>query len=59
MAHGRKKEHYSSYLAEFIWHYVNHDKDLFQVFLKDVVFVYKLQDFGKRLTAIRKTELKD
>ena len=40
--HGRKKEHYSSYLAEFIWRYVNRDKDLFRVFLKDVAFVYKL-----------------
>ena len=40
--HGRKKEHYSSYLAEFIWRYVNRDKDLFRVFLNDVAFVYKL-----------------
>ena len=40
--HGREKEHYSSYLAEFIWRYVNRDKDLFRVFLKDVAFVYKL-----------------
>ena len=30
--HGRKKEHYSPYLAEFIWRYVNRDKDLFRVF---------------------------
>ena len=40
--HGTKKEHYSSYLTEFIWRYVNRDKDLFRVFLKDVAFVYKL-----------------
>ena len=40
--HGRKKEHYSSYLAEFIWRYVNNGKDLFKVFLKDVAQVYIL-----------------
>jgi len=39
--HGRKKEHYLSYLAEFIWRYVNHGKDLFIVFLMDVARVYK------------------
>lgn len=37
--HGRKKEHYSSYLAEFILRYV---KDLFKVFVNDVVRIYKL-----------------
>ena len=41
-SHGRKKKHYSSYLAEFIWRYVNRGKDLFKVFLKDVARVYKL-----------------
>ena len=30
--HGKKKEHYSSYLAEFIWRYMNREKDLFFVF---------------------------
>ena len=40
--HGRKKEHYASYIAGFIWHYVNRDKDLFLVFLKDVASVYKI-----------------
>ena len=37
--HGRKKEHYSSYLAEFIWRYIIRGKDLFFVFLKDVASV--------------------
>ena len=32
-SHGRKKEHYSSYLAEFIWRYVHRGEDLFWVFL--------------------------
>ena len=32
-----------SYLAEFIWRYVNRGKDLFKVFLKDVARVYKLE----------------
>ena len=32
--HGRKKEHYSSYLAEFIWRYMNSGEDLFFVFLR-------------------------
>lgn len=41
--HGRKKEHYSSYLAEFIWRYVNRGNDLFKIFLKDVARVYKLE----------------
>ncbi|KAK2557508.1 hypothetical protein P5673_020255 [Acropora cervicornis] len=34
--HGRKKEHYSSYLTEFNWQHVNRGKDLLEVFLKDV-----------------------
>ena len=41
--HGRKKEHYSSYLAEFIWRYVNRRNDLFKTFLKDVARVYKFE----------------
>lgn len=41
--HGRKKEHYSSYLAEFIWRYVNRGEDLFKTFLKDVVSVHEVQ----------------
>jgi len=41
--HGRKKEHYSSYLAEFIWRHINRGKDLFFVFLKDVGSVYKFK----------------
>ena len=34
--HGRKKEHYASYIAEFIWRYVNRNEDLFFAFLKEV-----------------------
>lgn len=41
--HGRKKEHYSSYLAEFIWRYVHRGEDLFKVFVKDVASVYKFE----------------
>ena len=40
-SHGRKKEHYSSYLAEFIWRYVHRGEDLFWVFLDDVKLPYK------------------
>ena len=41
--HGRKKEHYSSYLAEFKWRYmyVHRDEDLWKVFLDDVKKIYK------------------
>jgi len=42
--HGRKKEHYSSYLAEFLWRYINSGKDLFFGFLKDVASVYQFTD---------------
>ena len=42
--HGRKKEHYASYLAEFLWRYINSGKDLFFVFLKDVASVYQFKD---------------
>ena len=41
--HRRKKEHYSSYLAEFIWRYVHRGEDLFKEFLKDGASVYKLE----------------
>ena len=41
--HGRKKEHYSSYLAEFIRRYDHRGEDLFKEFLKDVASVYKLE----------------
>jgi len=41
--HGRKKELFSWYLAEYFWrYYVNRGKDLFKLFLKDVARVYKL-----------------
>ena len=35
-SHGRKKAHYGSYIAEFIWRYINRDRDLFWVFLEDM-----------------------
>ena len=35
--HGRKKEHYSSSLAEFIWRYVNPGNDLLNVFIMGCV----------------------
>lgn len=41
--HGRKKEHYLSYLAEFIWRCVNCGNDLFKIFLEDVAGVYKFE----------------
>ena len=40
--HGRKKQHYASYIAEFIWRYVNRNEDLFFVFLKEVARIYKI-----------------
>lgn len=40
--HGRKKEHYSSYLAEFKWRYIHRGEDLWHVFLKDIKEVYEL-----------------
>ena len=44
--HGREKEHYSysSYLAEFIWRYINRGKDLFFVFLEKVASIYQFKD---------------
>ena len=33
--YGRKKEHHSSYLAEFKQRYINTRKDLWKAFLKD------------------------
>ena len=40
--HGRKKEHYPSYLAEFKWRYIHRGEDLWEVFLQDVKKIYKL-----------------
>jgi transposase-like protein len=40
--HGRRKYHYSSYLAEFQWRYTNADKDLFFQFLKDIKSIYNV-----------------
>ena len=41
--HGRKKEHYSSYLAEFKWRYVHRGEDLWRVFLDDVKRIYQFK----------------
>ncbi|XP_044167485.1 uncharacterized protein LOC122951546 [Acropora millepora] len=41
--HGRKKEHYSSYLAEFKWRYVHRGEDLWKVFLDDVKRIYQFK----------------
>jgi transposase-like protein len=38
--HGRRKYHYSYYLAEFIWRYIHKDEDLFWVFLEDIKKIY-------------------
>ena len=41
--HARKKEHYSSYLAEFKWRYVHCGEDLWRVFLDDVKRIYQFK----------------
>ena len=41
--HGRKKEHHSSYLAEFKWRYVHRGEDLWKVFLDDVKRIYQFK----------------
>ena len=41
--HGRKKEHYSSYLAEFKWRYIHSGEDLWKVFLNDIKKIYKFE----------------
>ncbi|PIK37754.1 hypothetical protein BSL78_25416 [Apostichopus japonicus] len=38
--HGRKKYHYSSYLAEFIYRYKHKNGDIFSAFIKDVAQLY-------------------
>ena len=38
--HGRRKHHYPSYLAEFIWRYTNEGDDLFWAFLHIIKTVY-------------------
>ena len=37
---GVRKNHFSSYLAEFMWRYRNRDRDLFEMFLGDVKKIY-------------------
>lgn len=39
---GIRKDKYFSYFVEFIWRYVNKDKDLFAIFLNDVKILYNL-----------------
>ena len=39
--HGRKKEHYSSYLAEFKWRYIHRGEDLWKIFLEDIKKIYQ------------------
>ncbi len=41
--HGRRKYHYSSYLAEFQWRYTNKEKDLFFQFLEDIKSIYDVK----------------
>lgn len=41
--HGRKKEHYSSYLVEFKWRYIHSGEDLWKVFLNDIKKIYKFE----------------
>jgi len=43
--HGREKEHYSSYLAEFKWRYIHSGEDLWKVkvFLRDIEKIYKFE----------------
>lgn len=38
---GIRKEYFSSYLAEFMWRYINKDKDIFELFLIAVRNVYE------------------
>lgn len=38
--HGRKKDHYASYFAEFMWKYKHKDDDYFLAFLRDVKKLY-------------------
>ena len=40
---GTRKEHFSSYLAEFIWRYKHKDSDMFKVFLRDIKELYKVE----------------
>ena len=38
--HGRRKFHYSYYLAEFMWRYKHHNDDPFWAILVDIKKVY-------------------
>ncbi|XP_028394432.1 uncharacterized protein LOC114527774 [Dendronephthya gigantea] len=40
--HGRRKHHYSSYLAEFVWRYTHRGENLFNTFLQDIAKIYKV-----------------
>lgn len=39
---GVRKHHFSSYLAEFMWHYRNKDNDLFEMFFQGVKKIYSV-----------------
>ena len=41
--HGCKKEHYSSYLAEFKWRNIHSGEDLWKVFLNNIKKIYKFE----------------
>ena len=42
--HGRKKEHYSSYLAEFKWRYIHSGEDVWKVFLNNIKKITNLNN---------------
>ena len=41
--HGRKKENFSSYLAELKWRYIHGGEDLWKAFLRDIKKIYKFE----------------
>ena len=41
--YSRKKENYSSYLAEFKWRYIHSGEDLWKAFLKEIKKIYKFE----------------
>ena len=43
LSFGCRKDMYSSYLAEFMWRYVNKEKDLFLEFVKVLKYVYNVK----------------
>ena len=39
---GVRKQHFHSYLAEFMWRYKNREDDLFEIFIRDVTKLYSV-----------------